>query len=102
MMPRTFVTIVALAVGLAACVTDVRTRRIPNVLTFGAAGAAVNCDSGSARADRLPVNLGFVLNMSLRLEIRRQRSRPGSNNAPGARCAVLACTVALHTRHYGR
>jgi prepilin peptidase CpaA len=31
----------ALAVGLIACVTDVHTRRIPNVLTFGAAGAAV-------------------------------------------------------------
>jgi prepilin peptidase CpaA len=32
---------VALAVGLIACVTDVRERRIPNVLTFGAAGAAL-------------------------------------------------------------
>lgn len=32
---------VALAVGFAACVTDVRERRIPNVLTFGAAVAAL-------------------------------------------------------------
>jgi len=30
----------ALAVALAACVTDLRTRRIPNVLTFGAAAGA--------------------------------------------------------------
>jgi prepilin peptidase CpaA len=28
---------IILAIGLAACVVDVRTRRIPNVLTFGAA-----------------------------------------------------------------
>jgi prepilin peptidase CpaA len=40
-MPQIFVTIVALFVGLVACVTDVQTRRIPNVLTFGAAAAAV-------------------------------------------------------------
>ena len=29
-----------LAIAAAACITDVTTRRIPNVLTFGAAGAA--------------------------------------------------------------
>ena len=40
-MPQSYVTVVALAVGLVACVTDVQTRRIPNVLTFGAAAAAV-------------------------------------------------------------
>jgi prepilin peptidase CpaA len=40
-MPQTVVTIVALAVGLVACVTDVQSRRIPNLLTFGAAAAAV-------------------------------------------------------------
>lgn len=28
---------VVIAIGLAACIVDVRTRRIPNVLTFGAA-----------------------------------------------------------------
>ena len=33
-------TLCALAVGCAACVTDIRSRRIPNALTFGAAGAA--------------------------------------------------------------
>jgi prepilin peptidase CpaA len=31
----------AIAVASTACVTDVRTRRIPNVLTFGAAAAAL-------------------------------------------------------------
>jgi prepilin peptidase CpaA len=31
----------ATGIALAACVTDVRTRRIPNALTFGAAAAAV-------------------------------------------------------------
>jgi prepilin peptidase CpaA len=33
--------LVALAIGLAACVTDIRSRRIPNVLTFSAAVAAL-------------------------------------------------------------
>jgi prepilin peptidase CpaA len=32
---------IVVSVGLAACVTDLRSRRIPNVLTFGAAGAAL-------------------------------------------------------------
>lgn len=30
-----------LGIGLAACATDIKSRRIPNVLTFGAAGAAL-------------------------------------------------------------
>jgi prepilin peptidase CpaA len=33
--------VAALAVALIACVTDLRSRRIPNVLTFGAAAAGV-------------------------------------------------------------
>jgi Flp pilus assembly protein protease CpaA len=33
--------IAVLAVALAACVWDVRTQRIPNLLTFGAAAAAM-------------------------------------------------------------
>jgi prepilin peptidase CpaA len=32
---------IVLLVGFVACVTDLRSRRIPNVLTFGAAGAAL-------------------------------------------------------------
>lgn len=35
------VTVVALVIGVIACVTDIRHRRIPNVLTFGAAAAAL-------------------------------------------------------------
>jgi prepilin peptidase CpaA len=34
-------TFCAIAIGSAACVTDLRSRRIPNVLTFGAAAVAV-------------------------------------------------------------
>ena len=37
----TLKTAVVVGVGLAACITDLRSRRIPNVLTFGAAAAAV-------------------------------------------------------------
>lgn len=33
--------IVVVGIALAACITDLRTRRIPNVLTFGAAIAAI-------------------------------------------------------------
>jgi prepilin peptidase CpaA len=33
--------LVAIAIALIACWTDLRTRRIPNVLTFGAAGAGL-------------------------------------------------------------
>ena len=40
-MLDSLVTLIALAVGVTACITDIRTRRIPNVLTFGAAAAAV-------------------------------------------------------------
>jgi prepilin peptidase CpaA len=32
---------IAIGIGLTACVTDLRSRRIPNVLTFGAAAAAL-------------------------------------------------------------
>src|SRR5262245_64849156 len=35
------VALVALSIGVVACVTDLRTRRIPNVLTFGAAALAL-------------------------------------------------------------
>jgi prepilin peptidase CpaA len=40
-MSHDFIAVIALAIGLAACVTDVRSRRIPNVLTFGAAAAGL-------------------------------------------------------------
>ena len=38
---NSFVALVALSVGAIACVTDLRDRRIPNVLTFGAAALAL-------------------------------------------------------------
>ena len=38
---NSFVALVALSIGVIACVTDLRTRRIPNVLTFGAAALAL-------------------------------------------------------------
>jgi prepilin peptidase CpaA len=38
---NSFAAIVALSVGVIACITDVRRRRIPNVLTFGAAALAL-------------------------------------------------------------
>jgi prepilin peptidase CpaA len=37
MIKTTLVPLMVIAISLVACVTDVRTRRIPNVLTFGAA-----------------------------------------------------------------
>ena len=38
---NTIVAAIALAIGTIACITDVRHRRIPNVLTFGAAAVAL-------------------------------------------------------------
>lgn len=38
-MPPTY--LVAVAIALAACVTDIKTRRIPNLLTFGAAATGL-------------------------------------------------------------
>jgi prepilin peptidase CpaA len=40
-MGNTVFAVVALMIGFAACVTDVRSRRIPNLLTFGAAVAGI-------------------------------------------------------------
>jgi prepilin peptidase CpaA len=38
---NTLVALIALIIGFVACVTDVHTRRIPNLLTFGAAAAGI-------------------------------------------------------------
>jgi prepilin peptidase CpaA len=38
---NSFVALVVLSIGVIACVTDLRTRRIPNLLTFGAAALAL-------------------------------------------------------------
>jgi len=37
MINETFIPLIVIAISVVACVVDVRTRRIPNVLTFGAA-----------------------------------------------------------------
>jgi prepilin peptidase CpaA len=42
------VSLVAVAIGVVACVTDLRTRRIPNLLTFGAAAAALAFHAATA------------------------------------------------------
>jgi prepilin peptidase CpaA len=42
--------LIALLVGFGACVTDVRSRRIPNILTFGAAAAALAFHASSGQA----------------------------------------------------
>ncbi len=47
----TFAHVIAVAIALMACVTDLRSRRIPNVLTFGGALAALvfhTASTGSA------------------------------------------------------
>ena len=37
----TFAHVIAVAIAMMACATDLRSRRIPNVLTFGGALAAL-------------------------------------------------------------
>jgi prepilin peptidase CpaA len=63
-MTTAVITIVVLSVALVACVTDVRTRRIPNVLTFGAALAAVLFHVGvSGLAGLQTALLGWVVGL---------------------------------------
>lgn len=50
--------LIAIAIGSAACVTDWRTRRIPNVLTLGAALAALLFHSMA------PAGIGFTSSLS--------------------------------------
>lgn len=50
--------IVALAIALVACVTDVRNRRIPNTLTFGAALAGILFHGMTGHASGLYHSLG--------------------------------------------
>jgi prepilin peptidase CpaA len=41
LLPIGLVPVVVLVIGVTACVTDVRSRKIPNILTFGAAACGV-------------------------------------------------------------
>jgi prepilin peptidase CpaA len=63
-MTITFVQLAAVSVALAACICDLRTRRIPNLLTLGAAGAgfAYHLWSGGAGALGLSV-LGWLIGL---------------------------------------
>ena len=57
---------VVLVVGLIACVTDIRTRRIPNVLTFGAALAALVFHGATAGLQGLThAALGWVVGVAI-------------------------------------
>jgi prepilin peptidase CpaA len=56
---------VAIVIGLAACVTDLRSRRIPNVLTFGGALAAIVFHTATAGTAGLVSSLaGWVLGVA--------------------------------------
>ena len=57
----TLKTAVVIGVGLAACVTDLRSRRIPNVLTFGATGAALIYGATSGWSGLGSAALGWLI-----------------------------------------
>jgi prepilin peptidase CpaA len=60
----------ALIVGIAACVTDYRSRRIPNVLTFGASAAAFVFWAASAHLAGLGFSVaGWVVGCVLFLPV---------------------------------
>lgn len=67
-MSSTVIAFVVLFIGLAACLTDLTTRRIPNAMTFGGALAAVAYHAWAEGADGLvfaaagwTVGVGFFL-----------------------------------------
>jgi prepilin peptidase CpaA len=53
-----FTYVIAVAIALMACVTDLRSRRIPNVLTFGGALAALVFHTAHAGSAGLLTSLG--------------------------------------------
>lgn len=56
----------ALAVGLFACVSDLRSRRIPNALTFGAAAAAIGAHTMASGWEGFRfAGLGWVVGLAL-------------------------------------
>ena len=48
----------AVAIAVAACATDIRRRRIPNILTFGGAAAGLVCHRWNHGFSGLPVGIG--------------------------------------------
>jgi len=72
--------LVALVVALAGCVTDLRTRRIPNALTLSAAGAAVvfhGLDAGLAGIGQSVA--GFAVGLALFLPLFALRGLGGGD-----------------------
>jgi len=61
---------VSVGIALAACVTDLRVRRVPNVLTLGAAGAALVYHGATAGTSGLLLaGLGWGLGLLLYLPL---------------------------------
>jgi prepilin peptidase CpaA len=58
--------VLALATSLVACVTDLRSRRIPNILTFGSAAAALGFQAMTGGATgAVSASLGWVVGLAL-------------------------------------
>lgn len=63
---NTVVAAIALAIGAIACVTDVRHRRIPNLLTFGAAAVALVFHTvASGLPGLVSAGLGWIVGLAL-------------------------------------
>jgi prepilin peptidase CpaA len=57
--------LIAIGIASVACVTDMRTRRIPNVLTFGAAVAALIFHSTAGRAGLVTAVEGWMVGLAI-------------------------------------
>ena len=72
--------VAALAVGVIACITDLRARRIPNVLTFGAAAAGFSYQFWSQGASgALHSAGGWLLGVAVFLPLFLLRGMGGGN-----------------------
>ena len=57
---------IAAGITLVACITDLKTRRIPNVLTFGAAGVAIGAHAAASGVAGLSSSVsGWLLGIAL-------------------------------------
>jgi len=66
MSTNALISVMVVLIGLAACVTDLRTRRIPNVLTFGAALAGLAFHALTSGVDgALPSAGGWLVGVLL-------------------------------------
>jgi len=79
-MTDAVVTSAVVAVGLVACVTDLRTRRIPNALTFGAAAVAIVFHTIAQGASGLQTAvLGWVVGTAIFLPLFLLRGMGGGD-----------------------